>query len=135
MQYKQTLVVLLGLYFPFLSFSQVTTYLPQGATENNLLERLEIKAGTNPVLNFSKTKPYSRRHVIPAIEKIYQAGATGAVPTIPDSLNLSDSEVAARLTKVDLYNLELALQSNSEFSTQKFQSKRPFLGVFYKTPA
>src|SRR5215218_1869435 len=135
MQYKQTLVVLLILLAPFLSFSQATTYLPQGATENILLERLEIKAGTDSILNFSKTKAFSRRQFIPVIERYYQAGATGAVPVLPDSLQQAGNGIAPKLTKVDLYNAELALQSNSEFSTQKFQSKKPFLGIFYKTPA
>lgn len=132
MQYKQTLVALLVLCAPFLSYSQVTTYLPQGATENVLLERLEIKAGRDSVLNFSKTKPFSRRHVIPVIEKYYKAASEGT--GFSDSLQQS-SNVAARLTKVDLYNAEMALQSNSEFSSVKFQSKKPVLGIFYKTPA
>ncbi|HEU4903519.1 MAG TPA: hypothetical protein VFT06_12025, partial [Flavisolibacter sp.] len=127
MQYKQTLVVLLVLCFPFLSFSQVTTYLPQGANENNLLERLEIKAGTDSLLNFSKTKPFSRRQFVPAIEKYYLAGSANSLQ--------QGNETGARLTKVDLYNAEIALQANSEFASQKFESKRPFLKHFYKSPA
>ena len=61
MQFKQTLVRLLLL--PCFSFAQ-TTYLPQGDKANILIERLEIKAGKDSVLNFSKTKPFSRKQVI-----------------------------------------------------------------------
>src|SRR5689334_4601208 len=78
MQYKQTLVrlcpkplkglfkfSLLFLFFsPFVGLSQATTYLPQDARENIYLERLEIKTQTDSVLNFSKTKPFSRKYVV-----------------------------------------------------------------------
>lgn len=139
MQYKQTLVVLSVLCFPFVSFSQTTTYLPQGAAENILLERMEIKAGTDSILNFSKTKPYSRRQFIPVIEKYADAGravqSAGEISPIADNSVQATNLSGSRLTKVDLYNAELALQKNSEFSTRKFQSKKPILNVFYKTPA
>jgi hypothetical protein len=137
MQYKQTLAVLLILCFPFLSFSQTTTYLPQGASENILLERLEIKAGTDSILNFSKTKPFSRRQVIPVIEKYYLKSG-GTVDMIP--VDLSPSQVkeltaAKHLSNVDSYNARLALEENNEFSSLKFQSKKPIWKSFYKTPA
>ena len=51
MQYKQTLVRLFFLLLPFAALSQ-TTYLPQDARENVLLERLEIKAQKDSVLYF-----------------------------------------------------------------------------------
>lgn len=139
MQYKQTLAVLSILSFPFFSFAQTTTYLPQGASENILLERLEIKAGTDSVLNFSKLKPHSRRQVIPVVERFYKAGSfikgVGEVPLTNDSLQQASDNVYASLTNVDLYNARLALEKNSEFSTLKFQSKKPVLGGLYKTPA
>lgn len=138
MQYKQTAVVLLILAIPFFGFSQTTTYLPQGTGEQVLLERLEIKAGTNPVLNFSKIKPYSRRQVIPVIEAYYRSGAlaqaaanapAGAVDALPDTVS------GRRLTKLDLYNARQALEKNNEYSTLSFSSKKPVLKHFYQTPA
>ena len=139
MQYKQTLVVLLMVCFPVLLFSQTTTYLPQGARENILLERLEIKAGKDSVLNFSKTKPYSRRQFIPVIEGYYQATSpVSGPPELPmtlDTVIYDRSRYPVALTAVDRYNAELALQKNNEFSSIKFQSKRPFLKRFYQTPA
>jgi hypothetical protein len=115
MQFKQTLLRLSIFLLPFTAFSQ-TTYLPQGAPENNLIERLEIKGGTDTVLNFSKTKPYSRRMFIPHLGRIDSAG----------------------LTRVDRYNLRLAMLSNIEWATgerTEYGSKKPIWGHFYETPA
>jgi hypothetical protein len=125
MQFKQTLVRLFFLLVPFISFSQ-TTYFPQGAKENILLDRLEIKAKTDSLLNFSKTRPFSRETIVEALDSLVKKNGTSA------------------LSAVDRYNLELLLASNREFlpessrlafdSMQKFKSKRPFLKHFYKTP-
>ncbi|HEV7331646.1 MAG TPA: hypothetical protein VGN63_11455 [Flavisolibacter sp.] len=139
MQYKQTLVVLLTLCVPVLLFSQSTTYLPQGARENILLERLEIKAGRDSILNFSKTKPFSRRQFMPVIEQYYRAASpVSGPPELPmtlDTVIFNRQQHPVRLTDVDLYNAQLALQKNNEFSSIKFQSKKPFLKRFYQTPA
>lgn len=101
---------------PFIIEAQ-TTYLPQGAKENILLERLEIKTTSDSVLNFSKTKPFSRRQFIPRIGRI-------------------DSIVA--LSKVDQYNLYSAMVNNIEWATgdrSGYASKRPWGKRFYQTPA
>jgi len=112
MQFKQTLVRLIFLLTPFAAFSQ-TTYLPEGARENVLLERLEIKAQTDSILNFSKIKPFSRKEYIG---------------------HLAQFDTSS-LTKVDQYNYNIALINNPEWSTQKFTSKKSFLKSFYKSPA
>ena len=115
MQYKQTLLRLFTLLVPFTAFSQ-TTYLPLGAKENILIERLEIKGRTDSVLNFSKTKPYSRRMFIPHIGRL-------------DSTTL---------TPVDAYNLRTAMMSNIEWATgerTQYLSKKPIWKHFYETPA
>ena len=101
MQFKQTLVRLFFLLTPFTVFSQATTYLPQDARENILLERLEIKAQKDSILNFSKTKPFSREQFIPVIENYFKTGTI--------------------LTSVDLYNSKIALMNNPEWSTEKFK--------------
>jgi hypothetical protein len=114
MQYKQTLLKTVLLLAPFAAFSQ-TTYLPQGAKEHILLERMEIKLGMDSILNFSKTKPYSRQMMIPRLSRL-------------------DS---AQLTKVDQYNLYTAMLSNLEYasgSRNRYASKRPILKSFYETP-
>ena len=108
MQFKKTLVPLFILLVPFASNAQ-TTYLGQDAKENVLLERIEIKAKTDSVLNFSKDKPYSRKAVIPVIERYY-----------------SDSASNFKLSKVDLYNAQSALMNSSEWTN---------LQNFLKTPA
>lgn len=116
MQFKQTLVRLFFLLIPFAASSQ-TTYLPQGSKETILIERLEIKAGTDSILNFSKARPFSRRQYIPHINQL-------------------DSIVS--LSKVDQYNLFTANLSNLEWATgsrEDYASKKPIWKHFYKSPA
>jgi hypothetical protein len=115
MQYKQTLIKLAFILLPFAASSQ-TTYLPQGSKEYILLERMEIRSGHDSILNFSKTKPFSRRQFIPALAGI-------------------DSSLFSR---VDLYNLKTTYESNIEWApvdSISYLSKKPFLKSFYKTPA
>jgi hypothetical protein len=115
MQYKQTLLRLTLLLAPFFSFSQ-TTYLPQGDKAAILLERMEIKGQNDSLLNFSKTRPYSRRSVV------YAAGI------------LSNT---MQLSKVDNYNLNSLYKNNIEWvnDAAAIQSKKPVLKNFYNTPA
>src|SRR5690349_19658894 len=114
MQYKQTLVRLFFLLLPFAAFSQVTTYLPQDARENILLERLEIKAQTDSILNFSKTKPFGRRHLINSIWR-------------PNEV----ISPAYGLDKIRAYNIYRALSDNLEFLPDsvlaRFTSQKTFL--------
>jgi hypothetical protein len=100
------------------AFAQ-TTFLSQGDKANILLERLEIKAQSDSVLNFSKTKPYSRKYVFSS--KLLQQG---------NELSLS---------KVDRYNLRSFRMNNVEYLSPEeagtYNSKKPILKSFYKTPA
>src|SRR5258705_3009137 len=105
---------------PIIAFSQ-TTYLPQGDKAYILLERLEIKAGKDSVLNFSKTKPISRK-------QFFQS------TIVPSDTSLS-------LSKVDKNNLNSFWLNNLEFFSYRnpdmpgFKSKKPILKNFYRTPA
>lgn len=100
---------------PLTVFSQ-TTYLPQEARENILLERLEIKAQTDSILNFSKIKPFSRKQFIPVIQQYY------------------DNK---RISGVDVFNAREAFMKNPEWvdSSLHFKSKKTFLKSFYRSPA
>ncbi|MBO9684202.1 MAG: hypothetical protein J7502_16300 [Flavisolibacter sp.] len=123
------IILLVFLILPILAFSQVTTYLPQDARENVLLERLEIKAQTDSILNFSKNKPFSRRQVINALNGIG---------------NRNSNFSYWNMSSIDGYNLENVIHANSEFlpdslrksgeGMDKYQSKKVFLKHFYKTP-
>ncbi len=119
MQFKKTLVRLLVILFPLASSAQ-TTYLPQGDKANILMERLEIKSRSDSFFNFSKTKPYTRQHVMNAVQH-YAA------------LN------AKSLSKVDAYNIQRLYLNNLEYlpeaERQKYNSKKPIWKSFYKTPA
>src|SRR5262245_40498046 len=95
MQFKQTLVRLLLIFCPILTAVQ-TTYLPQSDKQNILLERMEIKAGTDSVFNFSKTKPFSRGQFMPKMmDTWYQNSGS--------------------LSKVDRYNLRSMMMNNMEY--------------------
>lgn len=116
MQFKQRKFWLAFLFVPMAGFSQ-TTYLPKDSKENILIERLEIKSQRDTALNFSKSKPYSRAQMIPAIAGI-------------DTL---------RLSRADEYNLYTALASSTEWipgdDTALYVSKKPVLRHFYRNPA
>jgi hypothetical protein len=114
MQYKQTLG-LACLLAPLFGWSQ-TTYLPQGAHENILIERMEIKAQRDSALNFSMARPLSRKEFIPALLR-------------QDTSNMS---------RVDRYNLYLAKINNLEWVPEEwtnYSSRKPVLKNFFRTPA
>src|SRR5438045_4297418 len=116
MQIKQTLVRLALIIFPF-SIASQTTYLPQGAEENILIERMEIKMQKDSVLNFSKIKPFSREAILAQLQN----------GSFNDLINRS---------KVDEYNYRRLLINSLEWvkAGQAYQSKKPFWKSFYKTP-
>jgi hypothetical protein len=105
--------------FPIVALSQ-TTYLPQGDKANILLERLEIKAGKDSILNFSKIKPFSRKQVIDGLSSYVQRFGESS------------------LSKTDAYNLRSAYLNNLEYLSadeQALYKSKKLIGVFYKTPA
>ncbi|MGZ5220196.1 MAG: hypothetical protein ACXWC7_08960 [Chitinophagaceae bacterium] len=116
-----TICLLVGLLFPIVIFSQ-STYLPQGDKQNILLERLEVKAGTDSVLNFSKTKYFNR-------SKYAINGARSYLQETGESY----------LSKVDAYNLRSLYMNNAEWLSPEerelYNSKKPILKNFYTTPA
>ena len=119
MQFKKTLVRLLVILFPLAAAAQ-TTYLPQGDKANILMERLELKSRSDSFFNFSKTKPYTRQHVMNAVQHYAAANASS-------------------LSKVDAYNIQRLYLNNLEYLPEaerlKYNSKKPIWKSFYKTPA
>jgi hypothetical protein len=133
MQYKQTLVrlcslplkerkkrsLLIIIILPFFAFSQ-TTYLPQGDKQTAIWERMEIKAGKDTVLNFSKTRPYSRKQLMNGLANYEQ-------------------QYGSSLSKSDAYNLRSVYLNNMEYvpaeNAEQYNSRKAILKSFYKTPA
>jgi len=119
MQFKQSLVRLAFILLPVSVFSQ-TTYLPQGDKANILMERLEIKNRTDSFFNFSKTKPFSRKHTVNAVTHYLQQNGKA-------------------LSKVDAYNIQRVLMNNLEYLPEadrlQYASKKPILKNFYTSPA
>lgn len=121
MQFTQTLLRLsLILLLPAAAAAQ-TTYLQQGDKQNTFLERLEIKAQTDSVLNFSKNRAYSRKYNV--------AGVNSYLAKYGD----------AGLSAVDKYNLRSFYMNNTEWLTEEereqYKSKKSIWNTFYKTPA
>ncbi|MFT3902792.1 MAG: hypothetical protein QM727_06440 [Niabella sp.] len=120
MQFNKTLLRLLFIFFPCLAMAQ-TTYLTRGDKQEIMLERLEIKAQRDSVLNLSKTKPYSRETYMEAVRK-YVNG---------DSLT--------NLTEVDNYYLRSLMANNPDWLTPderaQYLSRKPILKHFYTSPA
>lgn len=119
MQFIKTTLRLLFFITPF-SVNAQSTYFQQGSKENILLERLEIKAQKDTVLNFSFIKPFNRKWWIKAIERLEEDG---------EPLNLS---------KVDKYNIQRSKMNNLEWVSgdkSAFASKKSLWNTFYKTPA
>ncbi|MEK7225080.1 MAG: hypothetical protein AAB221_05305, partial [Bacteroidota bacterium] len=92
---------------------------PQDDKSNILMERLEIKARSDSFFNFSKTKPFTRQHVVSAVSNYLQKYGNNS------------------LSKTDRYNAERLMMNNVEYLPEpyKFSSKKPILKSFYKTPA
>ena len=120
MKLRQFLTSLLLFCAPSALWAQ-STYLQQGSKENILLERLEIKAQKDTVLNFSFIKPFNRKWWTRRLEAIQ-----------------SDSIHVGGLTSIGKYNIERALLNNMEWVTrnkENMQSKKSIFNTFYKTPA
>src|SRR5687767_14794261 len=120
MQFKQTLVRLLFILLPFSLFSQ-TTYLLQDAKENILAERMEILGQKDSILNFSKTKPLSRKQLVTA------------------AMGFRSQHPGVVLSKTDEYNLQGLYRNNLEYLPENIRdsmvSKKPIGKNFYRTPA
>ena len=116
MQFKKTAVRLALFVLPLQSFAQ-TTFLNPGDKAYTFIERMEIKTGADSAFNFSKTKPYSRRSIIAAVN-------------LPGRAALASG-------KVDAYNLNSLLLNNIEWAGNQpnFKSKKPIGKSFYQTPA
>ena len=90
MQFKQSLVRLAFILLPVSVFSQ-TTYLPQGDKVNILMERLEIKNRTDSFFNFSKTKPFSRKHTVNAVTHYLQQNGLLSNINVVDNIAKGES--------------------------------------------
>jgi hypothetical protein len=121
MQFIKTLVRLLVFLCPFVAAAQ-STYLPQGDKQSVLLERLEIKAQSDSVLNFSKIRPFNRgKYVMNGVKSYLEKNGED------------------QLSKTDLYNLRSIYLNNTEWLTDEeralYASKKPIWKRLYTTPA
>jgi Capsule assembly protein Wzi len=125
MQIIKSLLSVFIFLSPILSQAQ-SAFLPQGAKENIILERLEIKGLLRPVPYVLNTKPYSRK-------------------TVTEYANLLDSiynrDIHSKTTlfsTVDQYNIWQLRMNNTEWAGNDrtgFAAKKPLLKHFYKSKA
>src|ERR1700733_1163233 len=122
MQFKKTTLSWLIFIIPAVSLAQ-SVNLPQGAKENWLLTRMDIKLMNDSSLSFSTAKPYLRKTMVEGIERSYPQDA-------------AHGKEAGLFTPIDVYNMHDALMNSTEWVTgdiSSFQSKKPILKAFYKT--
>ena len=118
MQFRKTALSWLIFIIPaWLSAQSVG--LPQGAKENWLLTRMDVKLMNDTAIGFSTAKPYLRKTMVAGIEKALDSNAT-------------------RFTPVDIYNMHDALLNSTEWVSgdiSSFSSKKPLFGFLYKQKA
>lgn len=128
MQIIKTALILSIFFSPFLAKAQ-TTYFSKGSKEYQLMNRLDIKSGNNRSLNFTSTKPYSRKDAVRQVEFLdsnFNGISTSSNPDL-SGIYLSD---------VDKHNMQSLLMNSSEGvsgSKESFISKKPILKTFYTT--
>lgn len=131
MQIIKSLLTLFVFISPFIIRAQ-TTYVPEGSKEYDIIDRLQIKEGSNKSILFSGLKPYSRRYLVREAEFLDSARTASS-----SSLTSDDNEwKGLNLTKIDEYNLHNILMDNSEWVTgskESFSSKKSVLKAFYTT--
>ena len=130
MQFSKCSLSLAFLAISFFSAAQ-SSYLQQNSKHLHFIDRLEIKTGTISDLNFTTTKPYDRRYAVEWLG----AKADSMLKITPLFYN---TDTALRLSKVDQFNLRSLYLNNQEWvkgDRSVFNSKKPFLRKFYKTPA
>lgn len=139
MQFKKTTLSWLIFIIPALSFAQ-STNLPQGAKENWLIDRMDIKLMGDSLLGFTSTKPYLRKTMVAGIERYYGSAlfikSAGEIAPSLDSSQVARDRLAALFTPTDVSNMHDALMNSSEWVTgdrSSFQSKKTLFGAFYKT--
>lgn len=134
MQIIKSLAKLALFLTPFTAISQAT-YLPQGAKEYHMIDRLQIKQMKNSSLNFSTVKPFNRKYVVQEIEFL-----DSARQGFMDSLGADkfSAWTDINLTPIDEYNIRRILMNSSEWVTgdkTDFESRKPVFNLFYEKKA
>ncbi len=112
---KKIFFFLLTLFF-IQQINAQADFIELGSTQYNLLDRLEIKLQKDSVLNFSMVKPYDRKIVTERLEYIDSLQKIGAI----------------KLSKVDLYNLDLALKNNFDWRKKRGDTSLQFKNLWGK---
>lgn len=130
MQFSKWSLFPVFLVLSFFSAAQ-SSYLQQQSKHLHFIDRLEIRTGSISDLNFTTTRPYDRRYAVEWLG----AKADSMLKITPLFYN---TDTALKLSKADQYNLRSLYLNNQEWikgDRSTFNSKKPLLKNFYKTPA
>lgn len=107
----KTLFKFILVLIPFVSAAQ-TSYIMPGSKDYILMDRLEIKAGSEG-LNHSLIKPFNRRLLVNEVLVI-------------DSLQRNQNRIATTISKIDRYNITHFLMEGKEYTkaTSSFNNKK-----------
>jgi hypothetical protein len=112
-------------FFSMISLTLLTqaqsTYFQQGTNDNILMDRMEIKLGTNPDLNINTMKPFNRKRMADVVMQFDSLHKNGSMP----------------LSVVDEYNIQNFYRNNIEYAPADADvtSKKPIWKEFYKSKA
>ena len=104
MQFIKSVRYLLFFLSPLFIKAQ-STYIPMGMKDYILLDRLEIKTKQQDLF-FTHVRPYNRKYYTKQVEII-------------DSMRYSNENLKARLSSVDIYNMQRFLTNNAEWTTRE----------------
>ncbi|MBV4356526.1 hypothetical protein KTO63_05145 [Parasegetibacter sp. MAH-26] len=122
MQFIKTLFRAMIILSPSIAIAQ-SSLLPQQTKYQQMLDRLEIKAQKDSVLNFSFVKPQNRKMLVERAELLLKT----------DSLDGN-----LKLSNVDRANLQSFFANNIEWVSgdkSAYNSKHPIWNTIYKTKA
>lgn len=122
MQFIKTLIRAVIFISPTMAIAQ-STLLPQGTKYQQMLDRLEIKAQKDSVLNFSFVKPQNRKMLVEQAELL---------------LKQDSADGNLKLSEVDRANLQSFFANNLEWVSgdkSVYNSKHPIWNTIYKTRA
>ncbi len=117
----QKLITVLSMLFLTLLVQAQSTYFQQGTNDNILIDRMEIKLGTNPDLNINMMKPYNRKRMADVVMYFDSLHKSGSLP----------------LSAVDEHNIQNFYRNNIEYAPADADvtSKKPIWKEFYKSKA
>ena len=120
----RTSSIFIAVFFISLNVVAQTDYIELYDKQTHFIDRIDIKLRGDSVLQFTTVKPFDRKRITERIEKIDSLDKEGMLNNV--------------LTDVDRYNIRSLLMNNADWTENyydSFQTRKPILKYFFKTPA